>query len=286
MQSLIYVLGAGSVGSTLLSMILGSHSKIVSVGELTKLDMYRALDLPCSCDEPVSKCPFWSRIDVEQGAAWPAPIRATMPLRKLIQYRTDSLRRDPYSLGVVARNLECYEQVGKLAGKNVIVDTSKDLVRLYYLYRSGRVRILPVMMVRDGRAYVESMSRRGMSPYRATLRWTRLNLLAELMIKRMRLRPYVVKLDYAELTHSPKEAMEKILRPLYLEFEDSMLNYHDGAFHNIAAQTTRFKPSPIRPMEDWRQELPLSSRIWFTALGGHYFNRRFGVGGDVSGTTG
>ncbi len=58
----IYILGAGSSGSTLLSLLLGAHSRMVNVGEISHIDRYRALDLNCGCGERVSKCSFWSKV--------------------------------------------------------------------------------------------------------------------------------------------------------------------------------------------------------------------------------
>ena len=64
MNKLAYILAASHSGSTLLSMLLGSHQQIATVGELklsTKaigdIDRYR-----CSCGQFIRRCDFWQKI--------------------------------------------------------------------------------------------------------------------------------------------------------------------------------------------------------------------------------
>lgn len=58
---IIYVLGSGRSGTTLLDIILGSNPKVLSSGELAYLSA-RASDpsQPCSCGIPLDSCPIWS----------------------------------------------------------------------------------------------------------------------------------------------------------------------------------------------------------------------------------
>ena len=59
----MYVLAASHSGSTLLSMLLGAHPEICTVGEL-KLPTAAMGDLReylCSCGRLVLECPFWRR---------------------------------------------------------------------------------------------------------------------------------------------------------------------------------------------------------------------------------
>ena len=57
----VYICSAGHSGSTLLDMLIGSHSKIESLGEITHLPKNIALDTVCGCGIPVRKCSFWKK---------------------------------------------------------------------------------------------------------------------------------------------------------------------------------------------------------------------------------
>lgn len=64
MTELAYILAASHSGSTLLSMLLGSHPRVATVGELKlsasamgKISRYR-----CSCGEFIRQCNFWRKV--------------------------------------------------------------------------------------------------------------------------------------------------------------------------------------------------------------------------------
>ena len=72
MTSIVYIMGHGFSGSTLLTFLLGSHPQIATVGELGIAP--RAKTNPeeyfCSCREPIRDCGFWRRVTremVERG---------------------------------------------------------------------------------------------------------------------------------------------------------------------------------------------------------------------------
>ena len=67
---------------------------------------------------------------------------------------------DPHYLSVVERNFDFYFQISKQFNKEIIVDSSQDISRFYYLYQSGQIQLIPLLIVRDGRAYIDSLYRR------------------------------------------------------------------------------------------------------------------------------
>jgi len=55
----IYIAGYGRSGSSALSRALARTEAVLSAGELGRLPKFIRNDRPCSCGEPVSKCPVW-----------------------------------------------------------------------------------------------------------------------------------------------------------------------------------------------------------------------------------
>ena len=62
MVDCVYICSAGHSGSTLLDLLLGSHSKATSLGEVTHLPKNLALNTLCACGAAVRSCDFWQRI--------------------------------------------------------------------------------------------------------------------------------------------------------------------------------------------------------------------------------
>ena len=59
----LYIMGAGHSGSTVLDIILGNHPDILSVGELSNFVRRRAINGKyCACGKPANTCQFWSNI--------------------------------------------------------------------------------------------------------------------------------------------------------------------------------------------------------------------------------
>lgn len=278
LPKIVFILGAGASGSTMLGMLLGSHSEMLSVGEPGKFDKYVTLDLECTCGKRISNCSFWRQIRMWPKCGTPAPLRPKNTIYNVLLYRSNSLRLDPLYLSVVKRNLDFYFQIMKLFKKEIIIDSSQDINRFYYLYQSGQIRLLPLVIVRDGRAYIDSLRRRmTMSTVRATLRWIRLNLITEIVLKRMNIGDGLIRVSYDRLVQNPEESLREICRRLNLVYEASMVEYHKKTFHHIAGSPQRFSPMPVKPHEQWRERISSSDRLVFSILGGNYFNRRFGV---------
>ena len=62
MCELIYIVGSGRSGSTLLEIILGSQEDVFSCGELCQLIIEYLNGSYCACGETLSNCNYWSNI--------------------------------------------------------------------------------------------------------------------------------------------------------------------------------------------------------------------------------
>ena len=67
MTKYVYICSAGHSGSTLLDLLLGSHSRIASLGEIDQLSKNIALNTLCACGEPVRSCVLWRDILAKAG---------------------------------------------------------------------------------------------------------------------------------------------------------------------------------------------------------------------------
>src|SRR5688500_13230575 len=64
------IIGHGLSGSTLLTLLLGAHPEIATVGELVIAARYKDDPIAhiCSCGSPYRACPFWQAISHQMKA--------------------------------------------------------------------------------------------------------------------------------------------------------------------------------------------------------------------------
>src|ERR1043165_9307298 len=58
----VFICSASHSGSTLLSLLLGSHREAISLGEITHMPKNLSLNTACSCGSPARVCKFWSEV--------------------------------------------------------------------------------------------------------------------------------------------------------------------------------------------------------------------------------
>ena len=173
---LAYILAASHSGSTLLAMLLGSHPKVCTVGELKATGIGDGERYLCSCGEPIGKCLFWADVHREMGrrgldfdvtgagtdlrSGGGAYVdRLLRPLHRgpLLEHLRDAALAASPSWRSRIRRIQRLDAalascLCDLTGKKVVVDSSKVGIRLKYLLRNPALDVRVIRLVRDGRA--------------------------------------------------------------------------------------------------------------------------------------
>ncbi len=180
---LVYILAASHSGSTLLSLLLGLHPEVCTVGELKATSMDDKERYLCSCGARIKECLFWNSISEEMsrmGVKFTITDAGTdfkeirssycqnllAPLHRgpfLEKTRDLALWLSPawrqHLRAVQMRNVMLIQAILKQTRKRVIVDSSKVGLRLKYLLRNPLLDVKIIRLVRNGRAvaltYVE-----------------------------------------------------------------------------------------------------------------------------------
>ncbi len=178
MTDLAYILAPSHSGSTLLSMLLGSHPQIATIGEINlspeamgDLSRYR-----CSCGQLIQQCGFWNQVqegmvnrDFEfdlsdagmdyRGVGSRYARRLLKPLYRggFFEHCRDlGLSFSPLWRNRLPethkRNAALAAVVTDITKAKIIVDSSKIALRLKYLLRNPDLNIKVVRLIRDGRA--------------------------------------------------------------------------------------------------------------------------------------
>ena len=178
MTKLAYILAASHSGSTLLSMLLGGHPQIATVGEI-KLSSRAMGDLSryrCSCGEFIRECRFWIKVregmarqgyefdiadaGTDYGAVESRYTRSLLgpmhrgrfieSVRDAALWLSPTWRRQLPEIH--RRNAALVSTVSEITKVEIVIDSSKTALRLKYLLRNLELDVKVIRLIRDGRA--------------------------------------------------------------------------------------------------------------------------------------
>lgn len=301
-----YVVATGYSGTTLLSMLLDSHPRIVSIGEVdnvipndlraTATDAYL-----CSCGQPIRRCGFFERLRarcLEQGVtldlhdfqtglggSWPRLARrmafgATHRAVWLERGRDALLARLPphrrHVERILERNIAIARAALEVSGKDVFLDTSKTIARVPHLHRHREIDLRVVHVVRDARAFTFSALRHGTrrGAAEAARAWKRTHAAAG------RLREVVgeeryLRFRWEDFCARPAAVLDELCGFLGVEPEELVGCVNDRPHHVIGNRMRLAPVRPIRADERWQATLTPEQRAACERIAGG-LNRRFG----------
>ncbi len=227
MKKLVCVIGTGHCGSTLLDLIIGSHSGAFSLGELHAIS--RHMDnsshaYPRICNVCQDRCGFWNG-------------KASWPLLQLFYSRKSMFHR---AVGKGARLFYSpYHLLLKWSSKDILVDSSKQpyWFRTQLQHRHAMSGITPylIFITRDGRAvansYLRKFPERGIRSITKT--WVQqvnaMNGFYEQFEPSRRM-----KVKYEDLASRPEAVTGSLCEFLDIRYEKAMLRYWVHDHHLVA----------------------------------------------------
>ena len=234
----IYILGAGRSGSTLLSMLLGNQPGLFNAGEIRYLlyENMRARDLPCSCGLRVEDCPFWGDVASNLQGSLINTVTETLRSRNAIRLFTKTGKNTIRTLSNELQ--EVYDVIASKAGTHVIIDTSKHPLYAYCLKHAPGIELYIVHLVRDPRGMVSSWSRRKgyletKPALRVAMTWNLLNGLGEMLFRNY---PLYIRLRYEDFGREPLESLNEIVKFCGLNIDLQNVLHGDGYFHLTKVQ--------------------------------------------------
>lgn len=223
-------MGPGHCGSTLLDMMLGSHSKAFSLGEIHRMpSMLYKYDNngnhPSICGICEGPCPFWnSRI-------------STNRLKRYFPPKDCNLKSRLIKVFVTSRK-NIYQYIFDSTQYDILIDSSKNQdwikkqTKLRYQWNS--IKPYLIYMVRDGRAIVNSYLRKypekGIDYW--TIDWKNRIISMDRFYNHFSYDKMVI--HYEELTLEPERGIQELTQFLGIEFQDNMLRYWEQEHHPVA----------------------------------------------------
>jgi len=265
-MKVLYILGSGHCGTTLLNLILDSHSQIIGLGEIESLDKQPV----CSCGEPVASCRFWKDVMNEQASPC---LRLYRRKWDFILDRNKYLRKTKGSWEPVfdmdalkQANFELYTRVLTKSGKQIIAD--KGYYRAELLGGDARVRPVIVHIVRDGRAVVWSYMKKYQKFLPYAWKWAAENLKVEFLRRRHPDWPYVF-IRYKDLAQNPQKTVGRIYHKIGVKPEEGTVNFTEFEHHQIGGNRMRMqKKQEVKQDREWEKKMPKRHKILFNILFG------------------
>jgi hypothetical protein len=303
----LYILSAGHSGSTLLNLLIGSHSRTVAVAELTYLPANILNDERCTCGKSIRECEYWRDvgarlqskvgIDIFDDAQClslgfiGAPrgvyrgklsYRAVWRLRKFTIYLSQltgvSLPNFTFThLNAEARNrLAVYDCIRETSGASIVVDASKGYLPGIAIYQARPARTRLLLLIRDGRAVFHSNLTRGFGRSYSLKVWRNYYRYALPLIRRRVNHEHVLSIRYEDLATDPETKISRICSFAELEYEPSMLDTTVKQHHVTSGNSMRFRSgTDIKLDTKWCTELQDPDRAYFERHAGS-LNRQLG----------
>ena len=241
--TVVYIVSQAHSGSTLLSQMIGSHSKAVTIGEVKDAD---ELVTPCGCGAArVIDCAFWKNVDGKLEAHGD---------RRLTQL--DLTASEPVRFA--EDNFSFFRAVHEVTNSAVIVDSSKSLSRLKDLMRVSSLHVVPIFLRRDPPGVVNSNVRKGRPWFQMTLRhYAGMRRCIEYFRNVEH-----ISLDYTLLASDPYNELQRVMMEIGLAIESEQMQWADRPNHAVNGNRMRFgRDSTIRPDIAWRTELSVFQQM-------------------------
>jgi hypothetical protein len=290
----LYIVGVGRSGSTLLERMLGAVPGSVNAGELNAIfSRVATQDQRCGCGEPFSACPFWTEVGEHAFGGWSEVTRRIAHLQPRVVRQRHVPRMLTGAPASFQRELDeyvdvherLYRSVAAVSGAEVVVDASKSTAQLFALRRIEGLDLRVVNLVRDSRGVANSWGKTGIrkpqstdgdmmgtySPQRVAVLWTALQLESSLLGAAA---PYAARVRYEDLVSRPRHTLERALRSIGLPPAPGDLDHVGersvtlGPSHGVAGSRTRFTAGQVdlRVDDAWRSALPTGARAVVTAV--------------------
>lgn len=283
MTDLLYIMGHGYSGSTLLTFLLGAHPQIATVGELGIAERAKGKTTPeqylCSCQTPVRECGFWQRVRREMGErghdfdVWDSDLafrarrgglsdvilRAVQRGPVLEMARSVGVRIVPGARRELARILSRIEALAEVVtgikGSRIFLDSSKRPERAVLMRHSRSFDLRVIHLVRDGRAVSWStMRNQEVGPEEAADSWVADNRASELARRYFPADRWLT-LRHEDICADPPGALSRIYSFAGLPPGDGAPELRTGDHHIIGNRMRLSSTAEIRIDERWKTAL-------------------------------
>jgi sulfotransferase family protein len=289
----LYVVGLGRSGSTILSNSLGQIGGFFSGGELNFIWKHNVLENRlCGCGRPFRECPVWTRVMYEAFGGMDA-----VDPREMMRFQNQGTRTRHIPLMLtekgrrsLAERLETflanygrlYEAIASVTGSRVIVDSSKEPAHGFAMGMVPGVDFFVLHLVRDPRAAAYSWLKKKpqpdsetkefmvrFSPTKSSAMWDSWNASAEALWRPTPQR--YLRLRYEDFVARPHGSLVDVLGLVGEDAEVPLVGEREvklGVSHTVSGNPNRFDTGAVelRTDREWISKMNPRDKALVTAL--------------------
>ncbi|HKY61114.1 MAG TPA: sulfotransferase [Gemmatimonadota bacterium] len=271
-MKIIYVMGLGRSGSTILDVVLGNHPALRSVGQFSNFVRVAWMNSrPCSCGHASHDCPFWSHV----RQRWHQHLGSHSEREyEAARQSYERISRGPFNVPVSRLGAErfrfyldstvaLYQSVYEACEGKTLVDSSKIPLRALHLSRVDTIDLRIIHNIRDARAAAFSWNkpskRRPRGVTHTAVDWMASNLLSEWVLQRaretksLRLRNEDFVNDPVGALHSIGDLIDEDMDPVITQLLENrpMRAIHLATGNRVIWE----KQIRLRPDMEWRSAM-------------------------------
>ncbi|WP_293297956.1 sulfotransferase [Allomuricauda sp.] len=271
--NLIYLLGAGRSGTTLMATILNAHKQVQTIGEMHQFIDHINQDKECSCGENLNNCVFWSKIvenlkmsldDLPCKQIQFEKKEAHKNLAKLIlKYKQDK--------DYLEFNEKVFSEIKEHVEADWILDSSKYIARYLLLEKSVNINIKGIYVVRDVRGVINSFGKQVQTPKKplsTIVYYLAINFFGQIVFA---LDPKIIKVKYEDFVEKPEQSLNKIYSHVFATTDginniSGLPEFYEMP-HIIGGNRMKAnKKISIRKDEKWKENISRSKQIMYYLL--------------------
>ena len=298
----VFITSSSYSGSTLLAYLLGSHSRIATVGEARGLNVdIDPEEYDCSCGEKFLACSFWNDV----ARRMKSKLSPSFDLRRLNtkfvrkssgifdRLQFSDLRfsfleniRDgvygnirpyaEYTRSVIEHNIALAESVSEYYKKDIYLDSSKTPAAITHLSKALPSAFKVIYLFRDGRAVFNSfIKRKRVSETTAIKEWIKINKFIQRKLEPLPGRD-VLLVSYTDLCAQPQKTLDRIFNFIGVGYEEQCMKYWAHEHHIIGNDMRLSLKRDIVQDDSWKNNLsPAQLRMFEKA--GSKLNHRWNM---------
>lgn len=301
-------------GSTLLSLILGQHSRAANLGEVSFIPKLLAMKELCTCGELLAECPSWDGVfkelssrtgvdmrsspyglyigDAIKGKTGSGLVDHTYQTRsRMLSAKvrgaidTASLFYGPSSVKLkrialpsvttsVKNTLQLYESAAQVWEKDIIIDASKLPRKAAHLYQYDPDRVRIIHLVRDGRGVTNSRMKKNMDFNEAAGRWNYYHRITKRILNRWVAPEHRTRIRYEDFVKDPDIHIQSLCDWLEIPYSKEMIEFNEDQVIHSAGGN----PARFRI----KSGLKPSDERWRTELSQEILAKFENIGGELN----
>lgn len=269
-MNVLYLIGAGRSGTTILSLLLGNTEQIRALGELHQLPEHCSGLKVCSCGKPLLYCSQWESLRGElsnrfSGIEYREQAKQLESHRFIIKYFYSPSRANAFP-EYLKSNVQLFEG---FSDSKWLIDSSKYVGRGLALNTLMNNKLKFVFLVRDPRGVVGSFEKNVQTSrkwYSAAFYYLIVNL-TTLVASWTLLRGKVLRLRYEDLLHKTDDTLEQLSNFLQMDLSSIIhkleINSPLETGHIIGGnRLVNNRTTVFRRLDNWQHKMPHWKRLF------------------------